>query len=348
MTLQETLDRYLPPLEQLQRAILAPASGDYKPLYGMQQYHQGWLDERLQPAAADGGKHIRAALCLLCCEACGAGLGQALPLAAAIELLHSFSLVHDDIQDRSQVRRHRPTVWVLWGAAQAINAGDSLYAAAHVALYRSREVLPADVVLRLAVGFEDTCLRLCEGQYLDMAFEREARISHSQYMGMIELKTAALIAYSAWSGAIAAGASEAIADAFRLMGRELGLAFQIQDDVLGIWGDEKETGKSVFSDIAAAKKTLPLLYALEALPEAQAAELERIYGQASRGAYARDETDVAGARHLIEASGAKRRCLMLARMHHAAALQHLQEARPLPEAEAALRELVGQLSGRQR
>ncbi|MGQ9552600.1 MAG: polyprenyl synthetase family protein [Anaerolineae bacterium] len=342
MTLREALDRYLPPLEQLQRTILAPTSDDFKPHYGMQQYHQGWLNEHLQPVAASSGKRVRAVLCLLCCEACGAGFERALPLAAAIELLHSFSLVHDDIQDKSQTRRHRPTVWALWGAAQAINVGDSLYAAAHAALYRLQTTLPADAVLRLAVGFEDTCLRLCEGQYLDMAFEQETRVSHSRYMSMIERKTAVLIAYSAQSGAIAAGTSESAADVYRQMGRELGLAFQIQDDILGIWGDEEETGKSASSDIASAKKTLPLIYALEALPETQAAELEGIYARPSR-----DEAAIVRARELIDASGAKRRCLMLAQVHHAAALQHLQEAHPLPEAEAALRELIGQLSGRQ-
>ena len=341
MTLSDALGRYGAPLDAALRAILMAPSDEFKPFYGMQQYHQGWVDGDLQPVAADAGKRVRPTLCLLCCEACGGDYASALPLAAAIELEHGFSLVHDDIQDRSPTRRHRPTVWSLWGDAQAINVGDALYAAAHAAIYRLGRDHDPRLVLTLALGFEDVCLRLCEGQYLDMAFEREQDVSVDRYMLMIERKTADLISFAAWSGAAIAGAGAERAECFREMGRRLGLAFQIQDDVLGIWGDEKVTGKSASSDIAGAKKTLPYLHALSSLPSSTARELAAIYD-----APLRDEAMVARARALIEATQARDRCLAAVSEHHAAALDLLARGEPLSEWAPALAELVARLSGR--
>ena len=321
--------------------MLAPAAEELKSFYGMMHYHMGWVDEQFRPALADSGKRVRPVLCLLCCEACGGRFASALPLAGAVELLHCFSLVHDDIQDRSAVRRHRPTVWQVWGEAHGINVGDGLYAAAHASLYRLEQAFGAGLALQVAECFEETALRLCEGQYLDMAFEAEPEVSRDQYTTMIDRKTAALLGFAAWGGARLGGADDALARCYREMGRRIGLAFQIQDDLLGIWGAEGETGKSASSDIASGKKTLPLLMALEALPAAGAGELRRIYSSAES-----QERDVARARELIEDSGAQERCASLVEEYHSSALRLLEEANPLPAAGEALRELIQRLAGR--
>ena len=150
-------------------------------------------------------------------RACG-GKEGCLPMATAVELIHSFSLVHDDIQDNSPLRRHRPTVWALWGIAHAINVGDVLYAAAHQALLRLRGTAPAEVILSLAEEFESTCVRICEGQYLDMGFETQDDVEWDDYVAMIERKTGVLMSYAAWSGATVAGAEQERAERLRAFG----------------------------------------------------------------------------------------------------------------------------------
>ncbi len=341
MALAQAFERHLPALEARLHDILAAPSEGFKSLYGMLQYHHGWLNEHLEPARADSGKRIRPLLCLLSCEALGGDAQPALPVAAAIELLHSFSLVHDDIQDNSPLRRHRPAVWALWGAPQAINVGDLLYASANRSLVAVRDHVSPETALMLMERFQATCVRLCEGQYLDMDFETRATVTREQYLAMIERKSAELIAYAAWSGAVAAGADAARVEQMDAFGRRLGLGFQIQDDVLGIWGSETETGKSVSSDILSAKKTLPWVHALEALPEREASELVALYRLPER-----DETAVARARELIERSGGREHCTARAREHYAKAIDSLRAARPLPGPAAALEELVASLGGR--
>jgi len=343
VTLRRTLDRYLPYIDEAMRRILEPSADDFKAFYGMLHYHQGWVDHNLEPTTAGSGKRVRPVICLLCCEAAGGDFERALPLAAGVELLHSFSLVHDDVQDGSLTRRHRPTVWSIWGQAQAINVGDALFAAAHRSVYDLRECCPAETTLRIADEFDRTCLRLCEGQYLDMVFEGEQMVTMSRYQQMIERKTAALIAFSAWSGATVGGAGDSRAECYREFGRQLGLAFQVQDDILGVWGDERETGKSASSDVVSGKKTLPLIYAAAALPTAMSEELAAIYSKQERG-----EADVARARELFDVSGAREYCAGLAREHHRHALLSLEQAKPTASAGRALRELVSYLGDRRR
>ncbi|MGI6209306.1 MAG: polyprenyl synthetase family protein [Anaerolineae bacterium] len=341
MTLRPAIERHLPAVDSLLRDILAAPSERFKSLYGMMQYHHGWLDEQLRPVHADSGKRVRPLLCLLCCEACGGEAKAALPVAAAVELIHSFSLVHDDIQDNSPLRRHRPTVWALWGIAHAINVGDVLYAAAHQALLRLRGTAPAEVILSLAEEFESTCVRICEGQYLDMGFETQDDVEWDDYVAMIERKTGVLMSYAAWSGATVAGAEQERAERLRAFGMEMGMAFQIQDDVLGIWGQEEETGKSGSSDIASAKKTLPLLHALRTLPAAQASELAALYRAPER-----DDRAVDRARELIEVSGARERCEELAGEWYGRALASLRAAQPEPGPAQALEEMLDMLARR--
>jgi geranylgeranyl diphosphate synthase type I len=202
-------------------------------------------------------------LTLLCSEACDGDRDDALPAAVAVELLHNFSLIHDDIQDRDELRRGRPTLWKLWGVAQAINAGDAMFAMAHLAIERLRERdVPATRIIKALRIFDETSIALTVGQHLDLSFETRADVSVNEYMTMIQGKTGALIHAACAIGAITAGAPAERVDALGNFGAWLGIAFQLQDDVLGIWGDPDRTGKQD-SDLRHRKKTMPVLYAAE-------------------------------------------------------------------------------------
>jgi len=274
---------------------------DLGSFYGMLHYHKGWVDSSFAPEAGSSGKGLRSAFCLLCCEVCGGQQDDALSVAAAIDLLHNFSLIHDDIEDNSDTRRHRRTVWSLWGAPQGINLGDGVFALAMLAFFRSPLVErdPARF-LTLQREAQETILTLAEGQYLDISFETRLQVSAAEYLAMIERKSAALIAYAAWAGATAAGAPPATCAALRAFGRELGLAFQIRDDLLGIWGDEAVTGKSRASDILSRKKTLPVVLAFDNADPEQARRLRSIYGSADPI----DDDTLAAVLALLEATGA--------------------------------------------
>ena len=198
------------------------------------------------------------------CEALGGDLEAALPAAAGLELLHNFTLVHDDVMDDDETRRHRPTVWVIWGRAQAIDAGDLLHVLATLSVLRSggngaSASLAKDATEVVTQG----CRLVTEGQHLDIAFETAANVGVADYLDMIARKSAALLAVAFELGAIFAGNDPATRAACRAYGRELGIVFQIRDDVLGIWGDPAVTGKPVGADIEKRKKTLPIIHALE-------------------------------------------------------------------------------------
>jgi geranylgeranyl diphosphate synthase type I len=199
---------------------------------------------------------------------------RALPGAAAVELGHNFSLVHDDIEDGDEERRHRPTLWKLHGIAQAINTGDLIFSLSRVALHRLTDLgFPDRTVLRLMRLYDETCVRLCEGQYIDIATSAsDEPMTVDLYFDMIGRKTAALIAGSIEAGAILATEDDDVIARYRRFGWALGLAFQLNDDLLGIWGLEQQTGK-VPTDVARHKKTLPVLYAFE---HAQPADRERL------------------------------------------------------------------------
>jgi geranylgeranyl diphosphate synthase type I len=216
---------------------------------------------------------LRPSLCLLACEAVGGEWRRALPAAAALELVHNFSLAHDDIEDSSLERRGRSTIWCLWGQPQAINAGDAMFVLSHLALLRliDRGIEPAKVV-RAAYLLDEACLKLCEGQYLDLCYEARLDIDVDDYLKMIEGKTAALFECSLKLGALLGTEEQAAIEHLGNFGHNLGLSFQIQDDILGIWGEEKITGKSSTSDIQQGKKTLPIIYGLN-----QGEELSLIY-----------------------------------------------------------------------
>ena len=225
----------------------------------MARYHLGWEDERGNPSDA-GGKGLRAGLCLLACEAAGGDWKIAMPAAAAVELVHSFSLVHDDIQDRDRERHHRPAVWTVWGEAQAINAGDALLALARLALAGAS--VPSKTLVRAGRCLDEATLEMVEGQVLDLEFENCDYVSVDEYLDMVGRKTGALFACSLSLGAIVAGAGNQRVGQFDRLGRRLGVAFQVRDDVLGIWGEAEKTGKPAGADLQRRKKSLPVLVAL--------------------------------------------------------------------------------------
>lgn len=263
MNLKQAFAAYVPLVEGEMRRLLEPRNARAARHYEIMQYHLGWRDELLQPAAAPAGKRIRPVLCLLACEAAGGKAEQALPAAAALELLHNFSLIHDDIEDNSPTRRHRPTAWSLWGVPLAINAGDGMFSLAHAAFFDlPAKGVPEAAVLAGLQRFVDMSLALTEGQYMDMSFEGRLDVSVEEYYAMIAGKTGALLGAAPEIGALIGGASPEMAQAYREYGASLGRAFQLQDDILGIWGDEQQTGKSAASDILTKKKTLPVVLAL--------------------------------------------------------------------------------------
>lgn len=210
-----------------------------------------------------GGKKFRPALTLLSCQAVGGKPEKALKAAAAIELTHTFSLIHDDIMDNDDTRRGKPAVHKVWGEPLAILAGDSLFAKSFELLSQSAEdnIAYERVVDALQV-LTNSCINICEGQALDMAFEDTFNVTKDEYMNMIYKKTGDLITASTTIGAIMGGASSNEIQALRTYGKQIGLAFQIQDDYIDLTGDES-LGKPVGSDLVEGKKTLMVVYALE-------------------------------------------------------------------------------------
>ncbi len=258
---KELLNLYYEAIESaLQQQISRLDESHTALYYQMLTYHMGWTGEGAGPDAS--GKRIRPLLVLLTCASCQADWNLALPAAAAVELIHNFSLVHDDIQDHSDKRRGRPTLWAKWGVPQAINAGDGLFVLSNLAITDLGANYDADLVLQVGQVLQSTCLDLTRGQYLDISYEGRNDLRIEDYWPMINGKTAALLSASCMIGAILAKADGATTDAYRSFGHYLGLAFQVQDDILGIWGSEAVTGKSVSSDLLVGKKSLPVLVGL--------------------------------------------------------------------------------------
>jgi geranylgeranyl diphosphate synthase, type I len=336
VNLQQAIDAFLPQIEDEMRACMAAPDKSAPAFYGMLHYHVGWTDVQFQPVRNKTGKRVRPLMTLLCCQAVGGAPSQALPAAAAVEIIHNFSLVHDDIQDRSATRRGRRTVWAVWGDAQAINAGDAMFTLAHLALQRLAHcgVSARRVVAALNV-LDNACLRLCEGQHLDIAFENRLDVDVASYMRMIGGKTAALLGCAARLGAMVATDDVTIADRYRRIGEALGMAFQIQDDVLGIWGQAGVTGKPVADDIRSRKKTLPVLFLLCQPDVPGAGRMRALYGRDSLS-----EQDVTEAVALLDAAGAESYAEQLARRYLREALAELEAACAEPQAGEALRELA--------
>jgi len=322
--------------DELKKSVQKTGGAGLDGLRHMIAYHMGWEGEGAGAAAQ--GKRIRPLLVLLTTTAAGGDWQAALPAAATVELLHNFSLIHDDIQDNSPLRRGRPTVWRKWGIAQAINTGDGLYALANLTLCRLGETASPGIALQAARLFHQACLHLIQGQYLDLSYQSRANLRVEDYWPMVGGKTAALLAACTGLGALVAGVGESEFQAYSEFGRLLGLAFQVQDDLLGIWGDVFLTGKSSESDLVEGKKSLPVLYGLE--KGAAFAERWR-----SGPVSLEEAPDLAA---LLEEEGARLYTEQAAARLTSQAMQALEDANPQQEGGQALRALAKQLINREK
>jgi geranylgeranyl diphosphate synthase type I len=334
-------------IEDEMRSVLSEHDGHTRPLYEMLGYHLG-IDEPSGPR----GKRIRPLLGLLAYRALTGEHAPALPGAAAVELGHNFSLVHDDIEDADRERRHRPTLWAIWGIPLAINAGDALFALSRLALYRLMERgVSEHRVLALMRVYDETCLALCEGQFLDISFERRLDVSVDEYLEMISRKTAALLGASVQAGAILATDDAETIEAFRAFGYELGMAFQMADDVKGTFWSSSESGKPVAGDVRKRKKNLPLVWALEHAAAADVERLRRVYAPtilATDGTSAPEsealmsDAEVSEVLEILERSGAREHAVAEARRYRDRALQ---AAKRLPIGEDEGTELAALVEG---
>lgn len=326
----------LPKLEdELKRAVSLTDREGYGELYNMLAYHLGWTEAGSGVKAS--GKRIRPLMLLLTTSAAGYDWKAALPAAAAIELVHNFSLIHDDIEDDSPLRRGRQTLWKKWGLAQAINAGDAMFSLAHIAILRLEETTSKLVAFDATKILHASCLRLTQGQFLDISYEEDGNLSMDAYWPMVEGKTSALLSASTEIGAIIAQSNNQAREAFREFGKLLGLAFQTKDDLLGIWGDAALTGKSAASDLISGKKSLPVLYGLSLNGD--------FSNRWEEGPILPDEVpDIA---RLLESEGAREYTQKISDDLTRKALLALAEADPKNDARIALEELADQLLNRQ-
>jgi geranylgeranyl diphosphate synthase, type I len=288
-TLQRTRDAVEPALRDAV-SRLDPTSRS------LARYHFGWTDADGREISASGGKAVRPALALLSAQAAGASATTGIPGAVAVELVHNFSLLHDDLMDGDVERRHRRTVWARWGAPAAILSGDALLALATEVLL---DVATLDAV-RAARLLSRATQELIRGQFADLDFEHRADVTVEECLDMAAGKTGALLACSAAIGAVLAGAEIATVDALSAYGAELGLAFQLVDDLLGIWGDQQTTGKPVGSDLRARKKSLPVTYAMT-----YGGDAGRELGRWLESEEPAGDVDIARAAGLVDAGGGR-------------------------------------------
>jgi geranylgeranyl diphosphate synthase type I len=289
----------------------------------MVSYHLGWSDADGRPEPRSGGKGVRTALAVLSAEAVGAGAEVAVAGAVAVDLVHNFSLVHDDLIDNDAERRHRPTVWAVFGAGQAVIVGDALLALAQETVLDA-PCRPEDAV-RAARCLAEATSVMVAGQALDMAFGNLAGVSVDRCLAMEAAKTGALLGCASSIGAILGGAPLPVVEALRVYGVQLGMAFQAVDDLLGIWGDPVVTGKPAWSDLRERKKSLPVTAACTAAGT-YSGELVELLARAHL-----EEPDIARAAALVELGGGRDAATSEARRRLALALAAL-DAVPLDRA----------------
>jgi len=309
------------------------------------RYHLGWVDQlgAVVDSSFTQGKALRPTLCLFACNALAEDYSLALPAAAALELIHNFSLIHDDIQDQDVERRHQPTVWHLWGIPRALWAGDTMQCTGDLALLgvAGHELAP-ETVLQVSGILTDSYLEMIQGQCLDLDFESRTDIKSDEYLYMIACKTGALIRCALQIGALLATEDAATVRAFAEFGNHLGQVFQIRDDYLGIWGDQATLGKSTDNDIRRRKKSYPVVFALERASGRAMEDLLRIYAQEEL-----EEEDVQRVLTVLEEVGSRENSQ---RLTEAAAARALEALKPvaLPQwAQAEAEELVDFLARRE-
>jgi geranylgeranyl diphosphate synthase type I len=287
------------------------------PMDTVAAYHFGWIDANGRPVDGSGGKAVRPALALLSAEVAGAAPEVGIPGAVAVELVHNFSLLHDDLMDGDEQRRHRDTVWKVHGPAQAILVGDALFALANELLLEQGSADGGRATQRLTVATR----KLIDGQAQDISFEHRERVTVGECLEMEGNKTGALIACACSIGAVLGGADDATADALERYGYHLGLAFQAIDDLLGIWGEPAVTGKQTWSDLRQRKKSLPVVAALAAEGPAAGRLGELLAADAKNSDIGEfSEEEFAHRAALIEEAGGREWTSQEARRQHATAL----------------------------
>jgi geranylgeranyl diphosphate synthase type I len=256
--------------QKVEEEIRSILDGGRSPLFGldtMNAYHMGFADKEGHPVSASKGKYLRPIFCLAICGGLGGDVDKALPAAASLEIVHRTSLIFDDIQDVGKERNGQPTVWTIWGENQAINAGLALSCYGRLAAQRgSQRGIPAETVLRILNVLENAVKDLCWGQYFDLSSMETLNVGVEDYLRMVRGKTAALFRAACEAGAICAGADSSTQETAREFGNAMGIAFQMHDDYLGIWGDENEVGKTA-NDLQEKKRTLPVVLALQSHPQ---------------------------------------------------------------------------------
>lgn len=298
-------------------------------------YHLGWLKD----SRGNMGKRIRPLLTLLSCAAVGGEWKSALPVSSSIELIHNFSLIHDDIEDGSETRRGMATIWKRWGIPKAINIGDAVFILARLSAHRMRDYgVPAEAILKVFEVLDKACLNLTIGQDMDLTFESRKGVTEEEYMKMIEGKTSALLAASTSCGGIVAQADSEAIEILNAFGHHLGLAFQIRDDILGIWGDPQTTGKSIGDDLRARKKTLPIIYGLH-----KSSEFRQLWSS--------DEVDsdsIESMRVALDASGVLAYSETQSEKHTNTALERIQSLKGSNFAMKQMMDLASSLVNRQK
>ncbi len=336
------MDEYLAALDAELRDIIVSPDPRYDAYYGMFRYHLGWTDEQFVEIQADVGKRIRPLVCLIACEALGGDWHSALPVAAAIELVHNFSLIHDDIEDDSDTRRGRAAAWKVWGLPQGLNAGDGMFVLSRLALGRmGQRGLTIQKWAAVSSEFDSATLALCQGQFLDLSFESRFDVSVDEYLQMIRGKTAALISAAARFGAILASDDATMIATLARFGENIGMAFQITDDILGIWGDPAVTGKSAAADILSKKKSLPVIIGLNHPNIGE--ELWTVYDQLKL-----EQGDVECVLGLLDKIGARDRVRRMAEEFREVAIAALDETKVENRAMAHLREIADVMTNRVR
>lgn len=335
MSIKEFRNQLLPEIEkQILSACQAVDSTDHEELHEMISYHLGFADH--QGKARYSGKKLRPMILLLCSQMVSGDWQAALPAAAAVELIHNFSLIHDDIQDQSPIRHGRETLWKKWGVPKAINAGDALFALAFSEIQKLQKTKSSRITLEASRLLAETCLALTSGQSLDLAFETCGEVSVDEYLKMSAGKTSALFSASAELGALIGNAEMPLRKKLAQFGRSLGLAFQMQDDWLGIWGEDAKTGKSNMSDLVSGKKSLPIIYATQVNPEIKNILLEGL-----------QFTNLTAVTRLISDTGAKEFTQLQIQKLHVECLQLLGDVNNENNAASALKELVRELTLRE-
>ena len=333
MTIPKVFDTYK---DSLDATLKSAFEGRALGIYDMQRYHLGWIDGEGRPANGQG-KGLRPMMCLLACQAAGGDWQKALSFAAALELVHNFSLIHDDIQDGDTQRRHRDTVWHKWGLAQGINAGDSMRGLAAITLVKGVDDSHPATQIRLAVeGLEIASLLMIEGQFLDITYERNTDVTTDQYLAMIGRKTGALFGCSFYLGALAAGCDEGESEAWRQLGLDMGAVFQIRDDMLGVWGDEDRLGKPIASDIRRKKMCLPVVHALQSAEGEDRKSMQKIYGNDDPAT----ENQVDEVLGVLERTRAREYCQELAEKHNESAMSRLDGLKLDKDMDSQLRGLA--------